>query len=62
MNRFTATKTIPVTQNVMCTVSSIIPQLDAIGVKYHGLSTWKRTEPTTSNTNAIATTIAAVPD
>ena len=38
MNRLTATKTNPVTQNVIETVSSIVPQLDAIGVKYHGLS------------------------
>jgi hypothetical protein len=32
-----ATKTNPVTQNVMLIVSSIACQLEAIGVKYHGL-------------------------
>ena len=37
MNKLTATKTNPVTQNVMLIVSSIAPQLEAIGVKYHGL-------------------------
>ena len=37
MNRLTVTKTNPVTQNVSVTVSSMLPQLDAIGVKYHGL-------------------------
>ncbi len=37
MNRLTVTKTNPVTQNVRWTVSSIALQLDAIGVKYHGL-------------------------
>ena len=37
MNKLTATKTNPVTQNVIVTVSSIASQLDAIGVKYHGL-------------------------
>ena len=34
MNRFTATKTAPVTQKVRFTVSSIRPQLDAIGVNH----------------------------
>jgi hypothetical protein len=33
----TATKTDPVTQNVRLIVSSIVLQLEAIGVKYHGL-------------------------
>jgi hypothetical protein len=37
MNTLTATKTSPVIQNVISIVSSIAPQLEAIGVKYHGL-------------------------
>ena len=37
MNRFTATKTMPVTQKVMSTVVSIILQLEAIGVNHQGL-------------------------
>jgi hypothetical protein len=37
MNRFTATNTPPVTQNVRLTVSSMFPQLDAIGVNHQGL-------------------------
>ena len=37
MNRLTVTNTNPVTQNVIVTVSSIIPQFEAIGVKYQGL-------------------------
>ena len=37
MNKLMTTKTNPVTQNVIDTVSSIMPQLEAIGVKYHGL-------------------------
>jgi hypothetical protein len=37
MNKLTATKTDPVTQNVIDIVSSIALQLEAIGVKYHGL-------------------------
>ncbi len=36
MNRFTATNTAPVTQKVRLTVSSINPQLDAIGVNHQG--------------------------
>ena len=35
--RYRNGKTNPVTQNVIETVSSIVPQLDAIGRKYHGL-------------------------
>ena len=38
MNRLTATNTTPVTQNVRSTVSSMVPQLDAIGVNHHGLA------------------------
>ena len=57
MNRLTATKTIPVTTNVMFTVSSIIFQLDAIGVNHHGLRKWNRIVPTTSRTNATAIAI-----
>jgi hypothetical protein len=37
MNRLIATNTKPVTQNVIAMVSSIVPQFDAIGVRYHGL-------------------------
>jgi hypothetical protein len=37
MNRLTSTKPNPVTTKVSVTVSSIEDQLDAIGVKYHGL-------------------------
>ena len=37
MNKVMATYTMPVTQNVTSIVLSIMPQLDAIGVKYHGL-------------------------
>jgi len=37
MNKLMATKTNPVTQNVMSIVVSIALQLEAIGVKYHGL-------------------------
>ncbi len=61
MNKLMAMKTIPVTQNVIVTVSSIMPQLEAIGVKYHGLRKWNRSEPTTNKTNAIAKTIAVTP-
>jgi len=57
MNRLTATKTIPVTTNVMFTVSSIIFQLDAIGVNHHGLRKWNRIVPTTNKTNAKAIAI-----
>jgi hypothetical protein len=53
----TATKTNPVIQKVMLMVSSIALQFEAIGVKYHGLRKWKRTEPTTNTINTIATII-----
>jgi hypothetical protein len=56
----TATKTNPVTQNVRLIVSSIATQLEAIGVKYHGLRKWNRTEPTTNKTNTIAKIIIVV--
>ena len=61
MNKLTATKTNPVTQKVIVIVSSIVPQLDAIGVKYHGLRKWNRTEPTISKTKTIARAIATEP-
>ena len=54
MNRFTATNTAPVTQNVRLTVSSIVSQFDAIGVNHHGLRKWNATVPITSSTTAIA--------
>ena len=37
MNKLTVTNTNPVTQKVIVTVSSIASQLEAMGVKYHGL-------------------------
>jgi len=37
MNRFTATNTKPVTQNVIVMVSSMALQFDASSVRYHGL-------------------------
>src|SRR3989304_2403348 len=58
MNKLTATKTAPVIQNVRLIVSSIVPQLEAIGVKYHGLRGGKRTEPTTNNITTIAIAIS----
>jgi hypothetical protein len=54
MNRLTATNTNPVTQNVRFTVSSIICQLEAMGVNHHGLRKWKRTEPTTKKIKTTA--------
>jgi hypothetical protein len=57
MNTVIATNTIPVTQNVMLIVSSIAPQLEAIGVKYHGLRKWNATEPKTSKSKTIAMAI-----
>src|SRR5262249_15893800 len=54
MNRFTMTKTMPVTMNVMFTVSSIIFQLDAIGVNHQGLRKWNRIVPRTSRINTTA--------
>ncbi len=61
MNKLTTTKTNPVTQNVIVTVSSIMVQLEAIGVKYQGLRKWNRSEPTTNKTITIAKTIAVAP-
>ena len=37
MKALTATKTMPVTQKVTSIVKSIMPQLEARGVKYQGL-------------------------
>src|SRR6185369_3868809 len=59
MNRLTATNTNPVTQKVMAIVLSIVPQLEAIGVKYQGLRKWNRTEPRASTINAIAIAMAS---
>jgi hypothetical protein len=53
MNKLTTTKTKPVTQNVIVTVSSIMPQLRRSAGKHHG-QVVKETEPTTSKTNTIA--------
>jgi len=39
MNKTTATKTLPVTQNVREIVSSMYPQFEAMGVHHHGLTT-----------------------
>ena len=55
MNKQTATKTAPVTQNVKIIVSSIIPQLDATGVHHHGLQKWNTMDATMINANIIAT-------
>jgi hypothetical protein len=46
-----------VTTNVSVTVSSIEDQLDAIGVKYHGLRKWNTTVPKTKTSNTIAANI-----
>ena len=54
MNRLTATNTTPVTQKVRLTVSSIMPQFDAIGVNHQGFRKWNATVPITSRTSAIA--------
>ena len=54
MNKLTATNTIPVTTKVMEIVESMVPQLEAIGVKYQGLRKWNRTEPRASRISAIA--------
>ncbi len=54
MNRFTATNTAPVTQNVRLTVSSIVCQLEAMGVNHQGFRKWNATVPITSNTSASA--------
>jgi hypothetical protein len=48
----------PVTQNVIIIVSSIMPQLDAIGVNHHGLQKWNTTEPTTNRINITANAIS----
>ena len=45
------------TTNVKVTVSSIEDQLDAIGVKYHGLRKWNTTVPKTKTSNTIAANI-----
>ena len=47
----------PVTTNVKVMVSSIEDQLDAIGVKYHGLRKWNTTVPKTKTSNIIAANI-----
>src|SRR5215831_9673431 len=57
MKRFTATNTMPVTTKVMFTVSSIIFQLEAMGVNHQGLRKWNRIVPTTNRTNATASAI-----
>ena len=55
MNRPTATNTTPHTQNVISTVRSMAPQLDAISANHHGLKNVKITEPTTMIRRKIAT-------
>ena len=45
------------TTNVKMMVSSIEDQLDAIGVKYHGLRKWNTTVPKTKTSNTIAANI-----
>src|SRR5580704_5745903 len=61
MKRLTATNTTPVTQNVRLTVSSIVVQLEAIGVNHQGLKKWNRTVPMTKAITAYASTIVAPP-
>ena len=53
----TNTKPNPVTTKVSVTVSSIEDQLDAIGVKYHGLRKWNTTVPNTKTSKIIAANI-----
>ena len=57
MKTLTRTKARPVTTKVSVTVLSIEDQLDAIGVKYHGLRTWNTTVPSTKTSNTIAANI-----
>ena len=53
MNKQTATKTPPPTQNVRVIVSSIPPQLEAISVQYHGVKIWNKTDPGMTRKNTI---------
>jgi hypothetical protein len=59
--RFTAMKTMPVTQNVSTTVSSMVDQFDAIGVNHHGLAKWNMREPMTRRTSTTAIAIGKPP-
>ena len=59
MKRVTAIKTIPVTQNVKVSVSSIPPQFDAMSVQYHGVKIWNNNDPRITKKNIIPTCIAA---
>ena len=45
MNKQTATKTPPPTQNVKVMVSSIAPQFEAMSVHHHGVKIWNNTDP-----------------
>jgi hypothetical protein len=57
--RLTVTKTMPVTQNVSTTVSSMVVQFDAMGVNHHGLAKWNIREPTTRRTRTTAIAIGS---
>ena len=58
MNRPIATNTTPQIQNVISTVVSMLPQLDAISVNHQGLTNVKTTDPTTMIKRKIATAIS----
>ena len=55
MNKHTATKTAPVTQNDKTIISSIFPQFDATGVHHQGLQKWKMMDAMIIIANIIAT-------
>ena len=55
MNKHTATKTAPVTQNDKTIVSSIFPQFDATGVHHQGLQKWKMMDAMIIIVNITAT-------
>src|ERR1700752_4248578 len=61
MNRLTITKTTPVTAIVVVVRWSIMTQLDAIGVKVHGLRKWNSSDPSTRITRTMATIMIATP-
>jgi hypothetical protein len=58
MNKFRTIKTNPVTQKVILIVSSMLPQLEAIGTSHQGLMKCKATEIITSKTSAITNGIS----
>tara|TARA_B100001741_G_scaffold290661_1_gene270317 strand:+ start:61 stop:243 length:183 start_codon:yes stop_codon:yes gene_type:complete len=60
MNKHTATKTPPPTQNVRVIVSSIDFQFDAISVQYHGVKIWNNTDPRITKKNIIPACIELI--